>query len=92
MNKTAKIGLLSLIAILQLLAIVGGFIAYEQMSDTMSKLMWDYKQLYEETHEVIIDYGIISNPFAPLFPLVILGLFLAVVLLVDEVRYKNVEN
>jgi len=92
MNKITKVGLLSSIAIVQVLTIVGRFIAYEQMSETMSKLMWDYKKLYEETHGIIIDYGLIPNPFAPLFPLVLLGLSLTVVLLIDEVRHKNAEN
>jgi len=92
-NKVTKTGLLSLIAVVQVLVIVGGFIAYEQMSDTMWKLMMDYKQLYEETHDgPIIDYGAVPNPFAPLFPMVLLGLTLTVVLLVDEVRHKNAEN
>jgi hypothetical protein len=92
MNKITKVGLLSLIAIVQMLTIVGGFIAYEQMYETVSKLMWDYKNLYEETHGVIIDYGLIPNPFAPLFPLILLGLFLTVVLLIDQIRHKNAEN
>lgn len=68
MNKITRVGLLSLIAIVQVPTIVGGFIAYEQMSETMSRLEWDYKKLYEETHGVIIDYGLTPDPFAPLFP------------------------
>lgn len=93
MNKITKVALLSLIAIVQVLTIAGGFIAYEQMSETMWKLMWDYKELYEQTHpEVIIDCGPVPNPFAPFIPLVLLGLFLTVVLLIDEVRHKNAEN
>jgi hypothetical protein len=93
MNRTTKVGLLSLIVIVQVLTIVGGFIAYEQMSETISRLEWDYKVLYEETHGLIIDdFIIIPNPFAPLFPLGLLGLFLTLVLLIDQVRHKNAEN
>ena len=92
MKKIIKIGLLSLIAVVQVLTVIGGFIAYQQMSETMWKLMWNYKKLYEETHGAIIDYGLMPNPFAPLFPLVLLGLFLTIVLLIDEVRHKNGEN
>jgi len=55
-------------------------------------LEWDYKELYEETHGIIIDYGLTPNPFASLFPLVLLGLFLTLVLLIDQVRHKNAEN
>jgi len=68
MNKIIKIGLLSLIAIVQALTVVGGFIAYEQMSEMLEKSLLAYKKLFEETHGVIIDYGLIPNPFAPLFP------------------------
>jgi len=92
MNDTTKAGVLSLIAIVQVLTIVGGFVAYEQMSETINRLEWDYKQLYEETHDVIIDSGIVPNPFAPLFPLVLLGLFLTAVLLIDQIRHKNAES
>jgi hypothetical protein len=92
MNKITRVGLLSLIAIVQVLTIVGGFIAYEQMSETMSRLEWNYKKLYEETHGIIIDYGLTPDPFAPLFPLTLLGLFLTAVLLIDQVHHKNAEN
>jgi len=68
MKKITKVGLLSLIAIVQVLTIVGGFIAYEQMSETTSKLMWDYKKLYEETHGIIIDYGLTLIPLLLFFP------------------------
>lgn len=92
MNKITKVGLLSLIVIVQTLTLVGGFLAYEQMSETMTRLKWDYKVLYEETHDLIIDFMPNPNPFAPLIPLVLFGLFLTVVLLVDQVRHKNAEN
>jgi len=92
MNKITKVGLLSLITIVQALTLVGGFIAYEQMSETMTRLKWDYKVLYEETHDLIIDFGLNPNPFAPLIPLVLFGLFLTVVLLIDQVRHRNAEN
>jgi len=92
MNKIAKVGLLSLIAIVQVLTIVGGFVAYEQMSETMSRLQLDYKELLQETQGIIIDFGSFPNPFAPLLPLVLLGLFLTVVLLIDQLRHRNAEN
>ena len=81
-----RVGLLSLIALMQVLTIVGGFIAYQEMSDRYWKLSWAYKKLYEEHNELIIDFGIAPNPFAPLLPLVLFGLFLTIVLLVDEVK------
>jgi len=87
-SKFTKIVLLSLIATVQVLTIIGGFFAYEQMSDMLRKLQWDYKKLVEKTGGRIIDYGLIPNPFAPLLPLVLLSLFLTIVLLVDEIRRK----
>jgi len=92
MNKITKVGVLSLITIVQALTLIGGFIAYEQMSETIWRLEMNYKVLYEETHDLIIDFGLNPNPFAPLIPLVLLGLFLTVVLLVDQVRHGNAEN
>jgi hypothetical protein len=88
MSKFTKIVLLSLIAIVQMLTIIGGFFAYERMSDMLWKSLWDYKELVEKTGGRIIDYGLIPNPFAPLLPLVLLGLFLTIVLLVDEICHK----
>ena len=81
-----RVAVLSLIALMQVLTIVGGFIAYEEMSGKYHKLQWDYKVLLDETGEVITDFGVTPNPFAPLLPLVLFGLFLTVVLLVDEVK------
>ncbi len=92
MKKIMKVGLLCLIAIVQVSTIVGGFIASQQMSETLGQSLWRYKELYEETHGGIIDYGLPPNPFSPLLPLVLLGLFLTIVLLIDEVRRKNVEK
>ena len=87
-----RVGLLSLIALVQVLTIVGGFIAYQEMSGRYSKLSWAYKELLEETGEVIIDFGMAPNPFAPLLPLVLFGLFLTIVLLVDEVKGRKRTN
>ena len=78
MNKTIRIGLLAAILAAQLLTLIGGFIAYEQLSETIWRLKWDYKQLYEETHDLIIDYGPEPNPFAPLVPLILSSILLAV--------------
>ena len=81
-----RVAVLSLIALVQVLTIVGGFIAYREMSDRYWKLSWAYIDLLEETGECWITPGIPPNPFAPLFFLVLFGLFLTVVLLVDEMR------
>jgi hypothetical protein len=89
MNRIARVVLLSLIAMMQVLTLVGGFIAYEQMSGAMWKLQMDYKALYEETHDLIIDYGLIPSPFSPLIPLILLGLFSTAVLLIDQLADKN---
>jgi len=87
-----KVGLLSIVAIVQVSTIVGGFIAYQQMYGMLWSHMMAYKKLLEETGGPIIDYAPVPNPFAPLLPLALLGLFLTIVLLFDEVRHKNVEN
>jgi len=89
MNKIIQVGLLSLIIITQSLTVVGGFFAYRQMSGTILELEAEYKKLYEETHGGIIDFGLNPNPFAPLVPLVLLGLLLTLVLLIDQIRYKK---
>jgi hypothetical protein len=91
-EKITKVGLLSLVVIVQVSIIVGGFIAYQQMSEMRWESMLAYKELVEETGGIIIDFGLIPNPFAPLFPLVLLGLFSTIVLLIDEVRHKNEKN
>jgi hypothetical protein len=62
------------------------------MSEMLWKSMLAYKELVEETGGPIVDYGLIPNPFAPLFPLVLLGLFSTVVLLIDQIRHNNAEN
>jgi hypothetical protein len=90
MNKVTKIVLLSLIAITQVATLVGGFFAYEHMSQTLSRLRAELKALYEEIHGgLIVDFVVDPNPFAPLIPLVILGLLLTAVLLADQIRHKN---
>lgn len=92
MNKTMKVGLLSLTIIVQVLTIIGGFIAYRQMYDLLWSYMMDYKRLLEQTGGPIIDYVPVPNPFLFLLPLVLLGLFSATVLLVDEGHHKNARN
>ena len=81
-----RVAVLSLIALVQVLTIVGGFIAYREMSDRYWKLSWAYIDLLVETGGLWITPGMLPNPFAPLLPLVLFGLFLTIVLLVDEVR------
>lgn len=85
MNR-ARAVLLSLIAVVQISTIVGGFYAYREMSQMLWKSQMAYKELYEETGGRIIDFGLIPNPFAPLLPLVLLGLFSAIVLLALELK------
>jgi len=59
----------------------------------MCGMLWNlqvaYKELVEETGGPIIDYGLTPNPFTPLLPLVLLGLFSTIVLIIDEVPYKK---
>ena len=96
MNKITKVWLLSLIAIVQALTLVGGFIVYEQMSETISRLDSNFHELLWETYPALSMGPDTShpNPFAAL-PLVLLGLFLftglflTVVLLIGELRHKN---
>jgi hypothetical protein len=89
MNKIIKVGLLSTIAVTQALTLVGGFFAYRQMSKTLWELQVAYKELFEETHGGIIDFGLTPNPFAPLVPLALLGLFLTLVLIADQLSHKK---
>lgn len=85
MNKT-KVVLVSLILVVQVLTIVGGFYAYREMDNMLWKALLDYKKLVEETGGPIIDYGLIPNPLAPLLPLVLLGVVSTIALLILEVR------
>jgi len=78
--------------IVQLATIVGGHIGYLQMSGMLWNLQVAYKELVEETGGPIIDYGLTPNPFAPLLPLVLLGLFSTIALIIDEVRHKESEE
>ena len=85
MNRPGRIALLSMITITQGVTLIGGFAAGRQSSEAYTRLAQDYKQLYEETHPLIIDFGPSPNPFAMLFFPVLLGLILTVALLVGEV-------
>ena len=84
-----RIGLLSLITLVQIATIVGGYFAYEEMSERYRRLWGTYADLVLETQGFFIDPRLQSNPFRPLLPLVLFGLFLTVVLLVDEVKRRN---
>jgi hypothetical protein len=66
---------------------VVGFAAHQQMHEMLWDSMLAYKELVEEKGEVIIDFGLIPNPFAPLLPLVILGLLLTSALLIDAILH-----
>jgi hypothetical protein len=61
------------------------------MSEAMTRLQEEIIALLEEIHGGhIIDHpGLTPNPFAPIIPLVLLGLLLTAVLLVDQIRHKS---
>jgi hypothetical protein len=91
MNKITRVGLLSLIALVQVLTLVSGRIAYMQMFETTWSLRGAYRELLAETYGLHVTFGSPPNPFKPLFPLTLLGLFLTAVLLIDQVRQRNTE-
>lgn len=95
MKRVARIGLLSLIAIVQVLTTVSvhaGYVGYEEMREAVYRLQDEIQELYRERN-ILIDYGPTPpNPFTPPFALALLSLFLTVVLLVDQVHHRNVEN
>ena len=87
--KKLRVGLLLLIALVQVLTIAGIIIGYREMFDRLWKSTIAYKKLYEETHpQIIIDFRPLPNPFNPVYLLVLFGLFLTIVLLIDEVRRR----
>lgn len=92
MNKKVKTSLLFSIVLLQILTIVGGFIAYKQMSDMYSELALSYKELYEERYGIIIDYGFTPNLLGLPFLLLLLCLFLTITLLIDETFKRESEQ
>jgi len=92
MNKNTRVGLLFVVVIIQASSIFGVFVAHQQMVDMIWDLRLDYKALVEETGGPIIDYGLVPNPFAPLYLLALLGLLPLLVLLFDEIRQKNAKN
>jgi len=55
MNKNVKVGLLSLIAIMHVSTIIGGFFAYRQMYETIWQSQVAHKKLVEKTEGIIID-------------------------------------
>jgi hypothetical protein len=89
MNRDMKLGMLLLIILFQALTIVGIFYAYGQLSNMHGKLALDYKKLYEETHGVIIDHGILLNSFSPFILLLFLSLSLTIAIIIDEIRQKK---
>lgn len=92
MNKTLKIGILSLIAITQVLALVVGFQAYQKMDESLWHYQMAYKELVEQTGGLIIDFIVTPNPFMPVVALLFLGLCLALTLIIDEARHKSTQN
>jgi hypothetical protein len=95
LKRVARVGLLSLIAIVQVLTIVSvhaGHVGYEEMREAVYCLQDEIQELYRERN-ILIDYGPTPpNPFAPPFALALLSSFLTVVLLIDQVHHRNVEN
>lgn len=91
MNWKMRVGVLSLVASLQVILIAGGFIAYQQMHNMLWNYMMLYKGLLEQTGGPIIDY-VVPNPFMPLVPIVTLSLFLTIVLIVDEIHQRKIGN
>ena len=89
MDRPGRIVVLCMIAILQGVTLVGGFVATRQASEAYSRLAEAYYQLYEETHPDLHLVDLMGlnppNPFAWLFFPVLLGLILTVALLVGEV-------
>ena len=62
-----RVAVLSLIALVQVLTIVGGFIAYREMSDRYWKLLRGYEELTWKTEELWVTYAPLGNPFVPIF-------------------------
>ena len=89
-----RVGLLSLIALVQVSTIVGGFFAYLEMSDRYWKLQFAYDELLRkyDPSGPWISYAMQGNPFVPIGFLVLFSLFLTIVLLVDEVRGRKRTN
>lgn len=92
MNWKMRMGVLSLVASLQVILIADGFIAYQQMHNMLWSYMMLYKGLLEQTGGPIIDYGLLPIPFMPLVPIVTLSLFLTIVLIVDEIHQRKIGN
>ncbi len=84
-----RVGLLSLIVLVQGLTIVGGITAYQQMSERYEILTQNYLELFWEHNpgDCILPETL-PNPFGSIQLLVLFGAFLTIVLLVDEVRQK----
>ncbi len=90
-----RVGLLSLIVLVQGLTLVGGFMAYQQMSEEYWELMLIHKKMLRQYAGIIIEPGMPPNPLiliahnVPLLLLVLFGASLAIVLLVDEVQGRK---
>jgi hypothetical protein len=88
MKRIAKVGFLSLIAVAQVLTIVGVHAGRRQMADAIYRYQDQIKELLWE-QGLFIDYGVVENPFNLPYALALLSLFLTVVLLADQVHSKN---
>jgi len=87
-----RVGLLSLIVLVQGLTIVGGIIAYQQMSERYAILSQNYLELFREHYPGLLIHPVIPippNPYVCLLLLVLFGASLTIVLLVDEVQGRN---
>jgi hypothetical protein len=89
MKPMTKAGVLALIALMQVAVIGGVLAAYRQLSATLSRWQWEYKQLYEATHDLVIDFGIIPNPFLPWLGLLLLSFCGTLGLLIDQIQHRG---
>jgi hypothetical protein len=58
------------------------------MADTIYRYQDYVKELLRE-QGLLIDYGVVENPFNLPYALALLSLFLTVVLLIDQVHFRN---
>jgi hypothetical protein len=91
MKRIAKTGLLTLIAVAQVLTIVSVHAGRRQMADAIYRYQDEIQDLYREQN-ILIDYGITPNPFNLPYALALLSLVLTAVLLIDQVHFRSGDN
>jgi hypothetical protein len=83
---------MAIVQVLTLVSVHAGYVGYEEMTEAVYRLQDEIQELYRERN-ILIDYGPTPpNPFSPPYTLALLSLFFTVVLLVDQVHHRNVEN